>query len=58
MPSKIMDTSSEMIVGIIQLVLKVNPTLLLAFRNPPEKIFSCDALPGTVHRALFVLIVS
>ena len=45
MPSKMMDTSSEMNVDI-QLVLKVNPTLLLAFRNPPEKIFSCDALPG------------
>jgi hypothetical protein len=39
MPSKIMDTSSEMNVEkIIELILKVNPTLLLAFRNPPEKL--------------------
>jgi len=38
LPVKKMDTTIETNVEIIQkLVLKFNPTLLLAFRNPPEK---------------------
>jgi hypothetical protein len=51
MPSKMMVNISEKNDEIIQLVLKVNPTLLLAFRNPPEKIFSCDAMLVIGHRA-------
>ena len=49
MPSKMMVNISEKNVEIIQLFLKVNPTLLLAFRNPPEKFFSCDALLVTLY---------